>query len=389
MTGRWKRLWTEVAACAGILSAQAQTDSAVEAHPRFIHQIEAEGRPAYIFPTTSFLKGYNNQRLIMKGGASYHLRYAFRFADWRKDIRRRDLYQGVGVGLFDFRNKEGLGLPTAVYLFQGAPVARFSRNLSWNYEWNLGLAWGWKPYDRVLNPTNRMIGSKVNAYLNASMYLHWRLSPHWALRLGMEATHFSNGNTSYPNLGLNTAGGRIGLVYTVNPPVGSLPALPSLSSSFKKHWTYDALLFGSWRRTGMRYPEGLFLAPGVYPVAGFSFSPLYAFHPRWKAGVSLDGVYDGGSMIGGDDHGEGVVRPPFRKQLSLGLSGRVEYTMPFFSINVGFGGNFLNSNKELKLFYQTLSLKIDITHGLYLNIGYNLKNFQEPNYLMLGVGICV
>lgn len=380
-------------------------DSTTESHikrPRFLHRIEADGRFAYIFPTHSFLKGYNNQHLIMYGATSYHIKYAFQFPG---SSRYRDSYQGIGLSYYDFGNPEGLGNPFVLYLYQGSPIVRLSRRLSLNYEWNFGLSFGWKPYNAETNPENKLIGSKVNAYLNANFYLNWRIARQFDFNFGIEGTHFSNGNTRYPNLGLNTSGLRAGLVYYFNRPnmkertTDQKSNIPHSRHS-KKQVSYDFLMFGSWRRTGVTYHEGLYLAPKAYPVAGFSFSPMLHLAPRFKAGLSVDGVYDGGSRIQGVDRNEAelytrsstndynfdIIKPPFHKQLSLGLSARGEFVMPYFSINFGLGGNILNSNKDLKFFYQMLNLKVDLIKKLYLNIGYNLRNFQEPNYLMLGIG---
>ena len=41
---------------------------------------------------------------------------------------------------------------------------------------------------------------------------------------------------------------------------------------------------------------------------------------------------------------------------------------------------------DLRGLYQILALKIGITRSTFLHIGYNLQNFQTPNYLMLGLG---
>lgn len=378
------------------------TKAKTSPRPSFIHRIEADGRFTYIFPTNSFLKGYNNQHLIMKYAASCHLKYAFQFPEQSPN---HQIYQGLGLAYFDFSNHQGMGSPVAVYLYQGAPVLHLTKRVSLNYEWNFGITFGWKPYDEQTNPDNKLIGSKINAYLNANFYLNWRLARHFDLNLGIEGTHFSNGNTRYPNLGLNTAGVKAGLVYYFNREplqMVDVPSRqqPSVKQPFRERWFYDVLLFGSWRRTGVNYRGNLYLAPEAYPVAGFSFSPMYRLGRRFKAGISLDGVYDGGSEIQGvekneivpytrsstDNYDFDIVKPPFYRQLSLGLSARGEFVMPFFSINFGFGGNVLNSNKDLKFFYQVLNLKIDLVKDLYLNIGYNLRNFQEPNYLMLGFG---
>ena len=78
--------------------------------------------------------------------------------------------------------------------------------------------------------------------------------------------------------------------------------------------------------------------------------------------------------------------PPLRKQLSLGVSARGEWVMPYFTVGIGFGANILHGGGDLQSFYQILALKIDMTRDTFLHIGYNLKDFHEPNYLMLGIG---
>jgi len=72
--------------------------------------------------------------------------------------------------------------------------------------------------------------------------------------------------------------------------------------------------------------------------------------------------------------------------MALGLSARGEFAMPYFTVGIGLGTNVLHGGGDLKSFYQVLALKIDVTRNSYLHIGYNLREFHEPNYLMLGIG---
>ncbi len=44
--------------------------------------------------------------------------------------------------------------------------------------------------------------------------LRYRLTSRLALAAGIDMTHWSNGNTSWPNPGVNSIGGRAGLIYT-------------------------------------------------------------------------------------------------------------------------------------------------------------------------------
>lgn len=80
------------------------------------------------------------------------------------------------------------------------------------------------------------------------------------------------------------------------------------------------------------------------------------------------------------------LKPAFNRQIALGLSARAEYVMPYFTVGVGVGANMLHKGGDMKGSYQVLALKIKMTRDTYLHIGYNLKDFKNPNYLMLGLG---
>ena len=60
--------------------------------------------------------------------------------------------------------------------------------------------------------------------------------------------------------------------------------------------------------------------------------------------------------------------------------------MPCVSIGLGLGANILHKGGDLKSFYQILALKVGITRSSFLHIGYSLRDFHMPNFLMLGVG---
>ena len=261
----------------------------------------------------------------------------------------------------------------AVYLFQGARIARLAPRLTFDYEWNFGLSFGWKPYDSDTNPSNIMMGSKVNAYLNVDFLFKWRIMREVDLTAGISLTHFSNGNTKYPNAGLNTVGGRAGLSYNFGrrtPETEPRAFIPA----FQRHVSYDLVLFGSWRRKGIEVGEKQYAAPDAYTVVG--------------------GVYDGSAnVIPTDPISDGssiaqieTVDPGFDRQIALGVSARGEFVMPYFNIGIGLGVNVLHKGGDLRSFYQILALKVAVTHSSFIHIGYSLRDFHMPNFLMLGVG---
>ena len=149
------------------------------------------------------------------------------------------------------------------------------------------------------------------------------------------------------------------------------------------------------RRKGVSVDDKIYATHGSYPVCGFSFAPLYNITYKFRAGLSLDGVYDGSANMYAEEQpvalgDESVyyefLKPDASKRFALGMSARAEYVMPFFSIGFGMGYNLFYSSGDTKGFYQTLALKVNLTRSAYLNIGYNLQNFSTPNYLMLGIG---
>ena len=333
----------------GVLRVVGQgNDSLVNVPSRkFVHGLRVEGRPEYIFPTSSFLKGANAEGRIIRGAFSTHVKYLFRYRPGSVDGQiYGDVYQGIGLGFYNFGESRQLGNPVAFYLFQGARISSLAPWLSLHYEWNFGLSAGWKPYDSYYNSYNTMIGSKVNAYINANFYLRWRLSPRVSLLSGVTVSHFSNGNTKIPNAGLNTIGGNIGLECNFYRK-DDLKALERkralLAQPFRRHFTYDFVFFGSWHDRLVKTSDGFSPSPEAYPVFGFNFTPMYNLNYKLRLGVSLDGTFDGGANLYTDGNVYGsvdksdIVRPPLGDQFALGLSGRAEYVMPFFVVGVGIG----------------------------------------------------
>ena len=49
----------------------------IHAQNNYIHRLGIEGRPGYIFPTSSFLRGENNMHKRLSSAYSAHLKYSF------------------------------------------------------------------------------------------------------------------------------------------------------------------------------------------------------------------------------------------------------------------------------------------------------------------------
>lgn len=373
------------------------------ARPRVTHVVSAEFRPAYVFPTSGFLQGENRAGSSIRTNLSGHLKYGFRFAP---DTYWGSLYphavQGIGVACNTFFNASELGNPVSVYVFQTSRIASLAPRLSLDYEWNFGASFGWKKYDPDSNPLNTVVGSRINAYINLGFFLNWAIDPQTHLKAGVDVTHYSNGNTRYPNAGVNTVGATVALTRyfgaTSGKEVSGAPSSlrTAVPRDFRSRMSYDLVLYGATRKKAV-YPANAdpVLVSGSFGIAGLNFTPMYSFSRYFRAGVSLDAQYDESANIG-DHIVDGLVypdadnirfhRPPFREQFSVGLSVRAEVVMPIFSINLGIGRNILCKGPDTDAFYQILALKTHLTRRLFLHVGYQLSRFKDPNNLMLGLG---
>ena len=386
--------------------------------PAFAHVIPEMGidvRPSYTFSSfqDDLLKTYLDLENAKKTRAalSLHLKWGFTYPETSKQNSYiPGAWQGIGVGLNFFGNPKGIGNPEEIYLYQGAPVWHITRRLSLYYEWNFGISVGWKPCNGEMARSNLIVGSEANAYINLGSGLRWDLGKGCYLTAGIDLTHFSNGNTAYPNPGVNMAGLRIGITQSVgtnsqsygknshtnfgDTPVTDKSRYHGISTDTLSGWQrlgWDVTLYGAYRKRVYRGIEPPALLNGTFGIAGISVSPLWKVAPIFRAGVSADFQWDESTNLkryyvsGSTTEDLHFYRPPFFSQVSGGLSARAELVMPIFSVNVGIGYNVFGP-PESRASYQLANLKIRLVKGLFLNIGYQLLDFHRQNNLMLGLG---
>ncbi len=375
--------------------AEESADTARSVSPAVRQYIGFDLRPAYLVPTNALFRGENLKGKRMTEAFSAHLKYGFQY---NPHTRQGSLYphanQGIGLSYNTFFNKREIGNPVAIYVFQSSRIGSLSPVLSLDYEWNFGASFGWKKHKVDFNSPGSIIGSKVNAYINLGFFLNWKFNPLWGLTAGIDLTHFSNGNTRYPNSGVNTIGARIGLTHCLTQlPATSAP--PTQTPVYEKragYMSYDLILYGGLKCKGMIHEGNPFLLPGSFGVAGFNFSPMYNPSRSFRTGISLDGQYDQSANLRehvaevDEQNGIKFYRPPFKEQINIGLSVRGELVMPIFSINIGIGYNLYQKSKDTQGFYQIAALKASLTRSVFLHVGYQLFRFHLPNHLMVGAG---
>lgn len=352
------------------------------------HRVTAEVRPVLNMPTHGFYRGYNDMGKAVPYAASVHLKYSFSLSPESKlGQLYPTAYQGVGVAMHSFFNHDLTGTPIIMYLFQGSRIADLGRKLSLDYEWNLGASYGWK--------VNEVVGSRWNIYINVGLPFTWHASTMCDLSFGPEYTHFSNGDTTFPNGGANTFGLRLGVTWkgqgannrkhmTEKAPgrllIQGEPELQKQRAA--ERMSYDLFIYGAWRADRYIHEHKLQIINEHYAVAGLTFNPLYRLNRYFCIGPGLDIMLDRST-----DLNKETATLPLSHQTALGLSAKAELTMAYFSINLGAGYNVLTRTNDLKGFYTTYNLKAFVSHKLFLTMGYRLGTVNYAHNLMFGVGV--
>ena len=396
--------------CVTVLTLTAASSSDSTA---FTNSLSLDVRSGFVTQHHDLFRGVNATGTPINASASAHIQYAFRFPSTSRLGRiMPSAYQGVGVAPYTFFNHEVMGTPVAFYVFQGAEVARFSESLSLDYEWNFGASAGWH--------RNLVVGTKVNAYINLGLMLKWqpglcasafcRSLGGWTFAAGLDMTHFSNGDTTLPNVGTNIIGARISASRAFGATAGMAAdsgsaarvdirqlrreARAELSrKSFLKRTELDVILCGTVNAETITYQDKEYKLDGKFGVAALHINPLYRVTPCFLVGPAVDVQYNEGINLA--DHVAGINpvtdeirfhRPPLAEQLAAGLSLRVELQAPIFAVNLGFGHNIIYKGPELGGFYYLAALKTFVTDSLFMHVGLKVCDTESSNNLLLGLG---
>ncbi|MBS1773453.1 MAG: acyloxyacyl hydrolase [Bacteroidetes bacterium] len=161
----------------------------------------------------------------------------------KKAWQQRRHYPVVGLGITytDYGLDSVYGKCIGVY-----PVYQFNiikgKKIEWTWRFGIGVGYVTKHYERypTWDTINNLIGSNMNNFTMMASDVRYHINKHWDIQLGLSATHISNGDLKRPNLGVNLAGGHIGVRYF---PVSSKPALikqelPTLKNRWLIHLRY-------------------------------------------------------------------------------------------------------------------------------------------------------
>ncbi|NJC27514.1 acyloxyacyl hydrolase [Neolewinella antarctica] len=358
-----------------------------------------EGQWGQVMMTDGFVKGDNLRGQPLNDYAAASLKVARqkgRSRPWER--RYLDPICGFGVSWLRLESPEEMGSPLAVYRYFRAPFFR-RRGLSFDYHAELGVSFGWAPYNFTTNPHNEVVGTHVAAYARLGLGLNWVLSDHFSLQTDFKISHASNGNLRRPNAGLNVMALAVGLTYRLARPVdlkqatsGTELVRTEVPLREREEWrisVYGGLDKHLYELPGLN-PEEKYEALG-FGLGGATIGYSRGVSPKSRIGVGATALYHSGATARPTVH-NGALR-----KSSSAFSGRnlrfsvhpfYELVFHRFSATARLEVYFHNYNRDFDgpRIHQKIGLAYRFNQTIYAELVLNARWFSQAKFLEWHVG---
>ncbi len=375
----------------GSLRAQDSTDlwSKAKANPNL-------GRQKYIelkLHTGSHLyNGDEMSKILEHGYESVEVRMGW-MSTGKQEWQRALNCPSYGIGFYtgSIGDATVLGNPSGVYGFFYAPFARRKRH-HFEAGLSLGLTYDLKGYNKDTNPLNDAISSKVDVYFNVNVSGIWRLSELFDLVYGLDLTHFSNGRTHTPNLGLNMPGVHAGLRVHYNTirnivqqqidPTFVARIRPTYIDSplSKVKHKQDWSIYGAF---GVVQPDSRYGVDAFYGTASAVLDWSYLYSHVCSFGAGVDGFYDGSlGLVYAEKYGKVST---FDKML---LGAHIGHTLHLqrFDIVTQAGTYLWRRDSEKGDWFLRVALRYNVSRYGFLQIGLKTQNGAAADWIEWGGG---
>jgi len=292
-------------------------------------------------------------------------------------------YPSIGLTFYysDFNHDSitaELGRVFALYPFINFPLNP-SETSKLTFKLGVGLSWLTNKFDPKENYHNYAIGSHLNAAVNLSFEYRQRIVErlHWVSSVGL--THFSNGATRSPNMGINIFSVATGLSWYLLPPKTHIdkrlrPELYLFEFDGKKHFVTDYQYTFGVKDMSQQYGTHQY-----FFVHDLAVNFMFQLSERDRLGMGVEFVYDGSDKI---------TKPDWDFYLKPGLL--ISYEMMLdrlsFMFNLGLRNNTpLTSSQFGMLFYQKVAARYYITDGLFVTLAFTTYDIKA-DFISLGVG---
>lgn len=294
-------------------------------------------------------------------------RYAWQVANGLPQI-------GVAVHFGNTGSKQYMGNMAALFPFVNWRLYQ-TKNFRSGVRAGAGLGWVQKPYNRLTNHKQVLIGSHTNAYINFLWENEIKLFSNLHINAAISFSHLSNGSSTLPNLGLNIPSLSIGLRYNI------------VKDSILQKWKQDTAI--KYNALAVYTSLGLKQAPWI----GSKRYVVNTLQLEWSRTLHRSGRYSVGAALFYNPSLEinpaGILDQKQRgKNLQAGIFVGYEHLLGRLSVPLQVGVYVYNHNsypllfQELGLRYRinphwTAQLAMKAHTGradfIHVGIGYRLK----------------
>ncbi len=274
---------------------------------------------------------------------------------------------GVSTFVGSVGNMELLGMYYGAYGFMSIPLIH-GKCYSFSGRFGAGLGYAPKVYNAISNNLSIGTSTHVNAMVNFSLENRWEFRSH-AINFMVDFTHFSNGATKVPNLGLNLPYISLGYGHKLRDAKKDLEMVPFEN----RYWEFGAVGLTSVKEM---YPIG----EKKYPVFGLNLTARRYFKPTVGMEVSLDGMYKQSLRTFEPD-----VPKTDAELLQLGIF--TGYILPFnrFHLVVGMGYYLRDKFHFQERVYHRVGMRYVFDNGI--NVNLTLKShWARADYIEYGIG---
>lgn len=288
--------------------------------------------------------------------------------EWHENYKYPDLSVNLYFG--NVGNAKILGNYFGAYTSIAFPfVAKEKFRLSGKL--GCGLGYSSKAYDEVFNKKNSAISSHINALINIGIDTRTYFKNNWIL-FGIDLTHFSNGATKVPNLGLNIPQISLGYGRFINyNKEHSTIKKPSYLPQHR--FLFGVTAIGSYKQV---YPTN----GRTYPVFALNFHTRMFMRPRIGWELAFD-IMSNQAILGYRTE----VKKTQSKLLQLGIFAG--YLLPFnnFHIIIGMGAYVRDFYKPEGPFYHKVGLRYYLKSGVHFQVVLK-SHWAKADYIEWGVG---
>ncbi len=238
----------------------------------------------------------------------------------------------------------------------------------------VGVGYTTKKFDLVSNPQNVAVGSHFNIHFNYKIGSSFRIVNRLWLNTGFSFSHFSNGNTAEPNLGVNYLTAFVGLQYDFADYI-PLKVNTILPYEKQHEWAFVYAFGGKHTRA---------LQSKYYFTSSFSAEYKYQLKRKLHLGAGLDLFYDSSTKIELSIPGKEKYKPQFAYRTGFHIAEEFVYDRFSFILQQGVYLGLTDRVNQYRIYNRAI-LRWKFNQNILANISFK-SHLHILDYPELGIG---